>query len=91
MEYTLEIYVGKAEDATQTFRSDQPFGAISKGDYIFADNWDRVDPDWKKGGKRARLVVRAVEHRIWVNSTGEPRHQIAVTVAPDSVAGCRTR
>jgi hypothetical protein len=81
--YSLEIYVGDAEKPTQVFDSDSPFGAISKGDYIFADTWDHVEASWRFGNRRPRMIVQAVEHRLWNGPAGERRHQIGVTVTPE--------
>lgn len=81
--YRLEIYVADDEHPIQTFESDMPFGAIQRGDYIFADTWDHVEPSWRVGDRRPRMVVMMVEHRFWKDPERNARHQVAVTVLPE--------
>lgn len=72
MRYSLEIYEpGDIDLVALHYESDEPFGAISKGDLISAHNIE---------GRGNEIILRVVniEHIFWEIEGQGPRHKICV-------------
>lgn len=73
--YILEVYSPDArEDVCCVIKSDEPFMAISVGDFIRPSVWDMPEVSSEK-----RLQVTEIEHILWKVSESTPsKHKVCV-------------